>query len=183
MPEPTIPPPPASGAFQHARIMFVNMVCSGPSHHPRRLKKRVIFGSADDGSFGSAYYLVAPDIWSPAPVCDKCDSFLDEERFLSTSVQVRESDRAVFFVSSDGQRVAVPGVRDGRGFEESKARRLSQGYTVVEPKTMRDIDRLDRIRAAQTGNDAYNEMNYNAGTREVRQSSDEYDDTDMTRDY
>jgi hypothetical protein len=173
------------GAFRRSRVQFVTMICSGQPAHSHRFKRLLQSGLTDDGSFGSVYYQTAPDQWSPFVICPSadCNSFMDEERYASTSAQVRESDRYVAFISADGKRIAPPGLKDGPGFEQCRARRLALGYRMVEAKNFRDLDKFDAIRAEQTGNHVYHEMNFDPATRQFREDDESYDDTDMSRDY
>lgn len=120
--------------------------------------------------------------WLPVPKCpyEGCQLIgdqLDNPASARSFAQIPESERFYAWLSPDGQRVSVPGYR-GAAMPERYRR---AGYMVVEAANLAQLDRLEQVRSAQTGNSAYHEMaSFDAPTRAARAEA-EYSD-DMTSD-
>lgn len=116
--------------------------------------------------------------WFPIPVCH-CGSICDELEFYNPGLlSVPASERAMFWLSPDGQRLAVP----GKNTASMPERYRRAGYVEVHAASFQDLDRFDSIRARQTGNDVANEMNYDKSTREFRREvTPDFDDENITK--
>ena len=88
---------------------------------------------------------------------------------------VPEGERFAAWLALDGSYLSVPGDRNAKmpARYEGKAIRV-EGYG------LRDLDRFDAIRSAQTGNEVWNELNYNAPERDWHEQGP-YDPDDMTK--
>lgn len=155
-----------------SQIKYQSFRC--PDGHEFRLL--VISRREADDQF-ELWYQLAGDHLLPVPKCpvENCLLIGDELGEGARSyAQVPESERFEAWLSPDGQLLSVPGEK-GKPMPERYRR---AGYQRVQASNIRDLDRFDRIRARQTGNDAYNEMNYNPAQRREREEA-EYSD-DMT---
>jgi hypothetical protein len=116
--------------------------------------------------------------WWPIPLC-QCGSLCTElELYNPGLVSVPQSERAMFWLSPDGQRLAVP----GNNAASMPERYRRAGYLQVTAASFSDLDRFDSIRAAQTGNDVANEMNYDSATRTYRrETTPDFDDEGITK--
>lgn len=122
--------------------------------------------------------------WLPVPKCPQegCPLIGDPLTDPTTSTfrefaQIPEAERFYAWLSPDGTRVAPPGYRGAPMPERYKR----AGYMVVEASNLAQLDRLEAVRSAQTGNMAYNEMgHFDEPTRQARERA-EYSD-DMTKD-
>lgn len=163
---------------RHTSIRIAQFQCQ--CGHAYRLAIKLV-RRRDSDEYEEFYRALNSDHWLPVPKCPAPDCLLAGDELsdaLSTRefIQVPESERLYVWLSPDGQRVPVPGYRGAKMPERYRR----AGYTPFEASNLRDLDRIDRIRAAQTGNTVYNEMNFSAGTRAARQRA-EYSD-DMTVD-
>lgn len=114
--------------------------------------------------------------WSPLPICPDCGSIAEERSTYDPSLAaIPAAERTLVWLSPDGQRVAVPGNRDAI----MPSRYVVAGYRPLEAHSMRDIDRIEQIRAAQTGNDVFSELNFDAERRSWHAERD-YDPDSMT---
>lgn len=163
------------------RITHRDYRCRGPLSHAHRF--RITHRTNGDATTSSFYEALQPGrvhiprspLPLPIPLCPLCDFLCDDAAEFTGFVAVPESERFSAWLSPDGERLSVPGNRDA----SMPKRYVSAGYMRVEARGTRDLDRLDAIRARQTGNDAYNEMNYNPTERQWREDAP-YDPDDMT---
>lgn len=120
--------------------------------------------------------------WLPVPKCpyEGCQligDLLTDPTASRSAAQVPESERFYAWLSPDGERVAVPGYRGAKMPERYRR----AGYMVVEAANLPQLQRLEQVRARQTGNSTYHEMSsFDAATRAARERA-EYSD-DMTSD-
>lgn len=111
----------------------------------------------------------------PIPKCPRANCTLigEEEGNSGRSyMQVPSEERFEAWLSPDGQWLSVP-TEKGR---EMPQRYKNAGYIKVEATNIRDLDRFDSIRARQTGNEVWNEMNYSPGARREHEELDYTDD-------
>lgn len=116
-----------------------------------------------------SYQLLGTAAYAPIPICPQCGHSADRLEFYDPQLAaVPESDRFVAWLSPDGKQLSVPGNNSAAMPERYKL----AGYIRVEAHSIRDIDRLDSIRARQTGNTVANEINYDPESRKHRDSVD-----------
>lgn len=158
-------------------VQYRDFICKGESHH--RFRSAVRLQVADDGNAieRSAQFMpLGADGWSALPLCISCDGIAEERETYDPSLAaVPEKERFEAWLSPDGQRLAVPGKRGA----VMPDRYVAAGYRRVEAHSMRDQDRLDAIRARQTGNEVYSEMNFSHESRRWHEEAP-YDSEDMT---
>ena len=169
-----------------SRITVREFLCSGDAHHRIRFSVRSTreIAATEDSSrhAGATYQPLGSSRWSATPVCPECSALAFELRFYDPSLaQIPASERTTFWLSADGQRLAVPGRNDALMPE----RYVAAGYRKVEAASLRDLERFSEIRAAQTGNTVYSEMNYSAAEREWHDSAELETDSEeaLTRDF
>lgn len=152
----------------HTRIQHRDFICKGEEHH--RLRMAVRLRVTDDGNviersaeFSIRGNRVALGIsWTALPFCPNCGAIAEESTTYDPSLSsIPAAERMQVWLSPDGQRVAVPGKRDAI----MPSRYLVAGYRTLEAHSLRDIDRIEQIRAAQTGNEVASEMNFSEETR------------------
>lgn len=163
---------------RRTRIRHRDFVCNGADHHVFRAAVKTEI--ADDGQsveLSAQFQPFGTDHWSALPVCPFICGHLAEERetYDPSLAAVAESERIEAWLSPDGQRVAIPGKRGARMPE----RYVTSGYRRVEASSMRDVDRLQAVRARQTDNEVVNEMNWSAETRRWHDEAP-YDPDSMT---
>jgi hypothetical protein len=161
---------------RRTQIQFRTLICKSSDHHKFRAAVRL--QTSDDGSSieRSAEFRAGRSPWSPLPICPSCSSLAEEDStYDPLSASVPESERFLAWLSPDGQRVAVPGKRGAMMPERYRA----SGYRAIEASSIRDFDRIERIREAQTGNETSSEMNFSAETRRWRMDKP-YDPDSMT---
>lgn len=158
-----------SSAIRTARthIAYRDFIC--PAQHAFKCAVATRFIDADHCEIyyqPLGIYAELPIPKCPAPGC----TLIGEEsaQAARSMAQVPAEERFQAWLSPDGSKVAVPMYR-GR---EMPMRYKNAGYITVEAANIRDLDRLDRIRSAQTGNDAYNEMNYSPAQRREHEEAD-----------
>lgn len=174
-----------SATVRRSRIVVRELLCSSASHHKFRASVRSSreIGASEDSSrvIGAEFQPLGQAQWSATALCPECSALAYELRFYDPSLAtIPENERAAFWLSPDGQRLAVPGRSDAPMPE----RYVAAGYVRVEAQSMRDLEKFGEIRAAQTGNTVYSEMNYSAEEREWRQHAELDTDSDdaLTRD-
>lgn len=184
-------------ASRRTRIQHRDFICKGEAHHAFRAAVRLQV--ADDGTtvesgaqfkpfssgiavketFPAGATLVTGALlpgWTGLPICPTCDSIAEErETYDSSLATVPSTERFTAWLSPDGQRVAVPGRRDAL----MPSRYVAAGYRPIEAHSMRDLDRIEQVRAAQTGNEVFSEMNFSESTR-VWHDERDYDPDSMT---
>lgn len=122
--------------------------------------------------------------WLPVPKCPYfgCTFVGDPltDPTLSTSrefAQIPEAERFYAWLSPDGARIAPPGYRGAPMPDRYKR----AGYMVVEASNLAQMDRLEAVRSAQTGNMVYHEMgHFDEPTRDARARAEASDD--LTKD-
>jgi hypothetical protein len=156
---------------RQTRIRYTDFIC--PAGHSFRAAESISYRA--ESHLELLYRTDAGPQWLPIPKCPTAGCpLVGEERstvLRSGFAQVPESERFECWVGPAGE-VSVPGAK-GKPMPERYRR---AGYTLVEAHSVRDIDKLDRMRARQTGNDAYHEMNYGPAARREREQADYNDD-------
>lgn len=115
--------------------------------------------------------------------CPSCGDVIEAKPFRLKPVRnavVPEKDRMVVYMHPKEERVYVPGVSpivSGRPMPDHLAR---AGYNEFHVDTIQDMDKVDRVRAHQTGHETFNEMNFDPVNRDIRRNTPESDDP--TRD-
>lgn len=165
------------------RIEFRQFRC--PAGHEFRAACKAVLRTGTDEF--ELFYRTVTDSgvvhWLPVPKCPQSsctllgDPVSDPTSSVAVFVQIPETERFYAWLSPDGERVSVPGYRGA----EMPERYRRAGYMVVEASNLAQLDRLEQVRAQQTGNSAYHEMaSFDAPTRAARARA-EYSD-DMTAD-
>jgi hypothetical protein len=111
----------------------------------------------------------------PAPNCLLAGTEITNQSSLSARefAQVPEHERMQVWLSPDGERVPVPGYRGAKMPERYRR----AGYITFEAASLRDLDRIERIRAAQTGNAVYSEVgSFDGASRHAREQANYTDD-------
>lgn len=160
------------------RVQFRDMICKGVDHHHLRAMLRL--RTTDDGKdierSAEFWFAAAPLLWQSLPICPMCGAIAEEAATYDPSTAaIPESERMEVWISPDGKTVAVPGVK-GKVMPDRYAVR---GYRKLEAHSMRDIDRIESIRAAQTGNEVFSELNFDAERRKWHEDAP-YDADSMT---
>lgn len=160
---------------RRTQIRYRDFICKGDDHHAYR--GVVALETSDDGGLieRSASFGTGRE-WSGLPICPICNALAEERATYDPSMAaIPEAERFQAWLSPDGKRVAVPGKRNAQMPE----RYLVAGYRTIEAQSMRDFDRIEHIRAEQTGNDVVSEMNYSAEERKWHDDAP-YDPDSMT---
>lgn len=173
------------GAIRRTRIEHQDFICKGDEHH--RFRAAVKMSTSDNGDAieRSAEFMVTTADkasrwygWLTIPMCPVlgCDSIAEESATYDPALAtVPAAERMQVWLSPDGRRVSVPGKRDA----VMPSRYLAAGYRTIEAHSMRDIDRIEAIRAEQTGNEVFSELNFDESRRRWHQEAD-YDPEDMS---
>lgn len=173
---------------RRTRIEHRDFICKSDEHHRFRVSVRL--QTADDGqtiehsadfrpvqrSSASTRYSAHIDRRSRLPLCPECGSIAEESTTYDPSLAtVPAAERMQVWLSPDGRRVSIPGKRDAI----MPSRYVASGYRLIEAHSMRDLDRIEAIRAEQTGNEVFSEMQFDRERRQLHEES-EVDPDDMT---
>lgn len=160
---------------QHISISIREFRC--PDGHTFTQTCRLVRRSGTD-EYEEFYRSINSTLWLPVPKCPIADCALAGDELADvanarTFAQVPESERLYCWLSTDGERVPIPGYRGAKMPERYKR----AGYIAFEASSLRDLDRIERIRARQTGNEVYSEVgNFSAASRKARQRAEYTDD-------
>lgn len=161
-----------------ARTSFVSVrqfICRGPS--PHRFTALVRTSSAllsgERLPTSSSYQPLGrpASIWQPLPICPtpSCGFLAEQLEFYSPITSaIPESERFVAFISPDGTRICPPGRNDA----PMPPRYVRAGYTRFVASSIHDLDRVEQLRSAMTGNDVMSEMHYSEAERARRRESE-----------
>lgn len=159
-----------------ATIRYASMCCAAGHRYRSAIRQHVAGDelSAEFRAQSTERWL--PIAKCPVPDCPQTADELIDPAGPHEMVDIPAGERFYAWLSPDGQRLSVPGYPGAKMPE----RYVRAGYIPVEAHSLRDLDRFDQIRARQTGNDVYNEMNHTPASRRVREAADYTDD--MTSD-
>ena len=164
---------------RRTRLEHRDFACKGPIHHHFRSAVRLQIsdsGSAIERSAEFRPVLQSLSPWSVLPICPFCSSIAEElETYDPNASTIPSGQRMQVWLSPDGSAVAIPGARD----RVMPDRYAVRGYRTVELHSMRDIDRIESIRARQTGNEITHEMQFSPERRKWHEEAD-YDPDSMT---
>ncbi len=161
------------------RIQYLQFICGAGHQFSMPCKQRVRVDKPDEVE---QVYQRGEGNWLPVPKCpvDDCPLIgepIPDPASTRSFAQVPESERFQAWLSPDGERVAVPGYRGAKMPERYRR----AGYMTVEASNLTQLQRLEQVRAAQTGNSAYHEMSsFDSASRAARAQA-EYSD-DLTKD-
>lgn len=162
---------------RRTRIQHRDFTCKGESHHQFRAAVRIQI--SDDGALierTAEFRPIGDTAWLNLPLCLECGELAEESStYDPRAASIPESERMEVWLSPDGQRVAVPGKRDA----QMPDRYAVSGYRRIDAHSIRDIDRIESIRARQTGNEITSEMQMSAETRRWNEQAP-YDPDSMT---
>lgn len=153
------------------RIRYVDYTCPAGHQFKCVVASRII----DADHYEEFYQPVGLYVELPVPKCPAQDcNFIGETDAAAARafMVVPAEERFEAWLSPDGEKLAVPPIK-GRDMPERYRR---AGYIKVEAMNMRDQDRFDRIRARQTGNDVWSEMNYSPASRNEHEQLDYNED-------
>lgn len=152
--------------LSHTHISLRTFICRGPSSH----RFSALVRSSTELRMGetiprtASFQPIGTSVWLPAPICQSphCGFLsVQQELYDPKAAAIPEQDRFVAWLSPDGTKIRVPGRNDA----SMAPRYVRAGYTRVVGSSLQDLDRFDSIRAAETGNDVSNEMNYSEPER------------------
>lgn len=150
---------PTGANVRRTSIRHRDFACKGDAHHEFRaaVKLEVTGDGSGEAAERTAEFMPfgGARSWQRIPICPACHAIAEERSTYDPRLAaVPAGERVKVWLSPDGRRVAVPGSRDAA----MRDRYVVAGYREVEAHSMRDIDRIERIRAEQTGNQVVSEM-------------------------